>query len=129
MRRGLRLAGGVATLLAAFATLLAAFAAGHAQDAPADLGGPAGDPLAGRKVARMCAVCHGINGLSKQPDAPNLAGQDAGYIQRQLAAFKAGERHNEIMNAMAKTLGDQQMRDVAAYFAAIKVQVTDVPGP
>ena len=68
------------------------------------------------------------NGIAKLPEAANLAGQDAGYIQRQLAAFKSGERKNEIMSQVAGTLEDAQMADVAAYFAAIKVEVKEVPG-
>jgi len=121
MRRKL-LAGGACALLAG--VLLPA---ARAQDAAEN--GPPGDPLAGRKVARMCAVCHGINGLAKQPDAANLAGQDPGYIVRQLAAFRSGARKNETMNTMAQTLNDQQMRDVAAYFGGIRITVTSVPGP
>ncbi len=94
-----------------------------AQDAPA------GDPLAGRKLARtVCAPCHGANGIAKLPEAANLAGQDAGYLQRQLAAFRSGERKQEIMSQVAGTLSDQQMADVAAYFGAIKVEVRAVPG-
>jgi cytochrome c553 len=100
----------------------------RAQDVPDAVTGPPGDPLAGRKVARMCAVCHGINGLAKQPDAANLAGQDPGYLVRQLTAFKSGARRNETMNAMAQVLNQQQMRDVAAYFGGIKIAVTQVPG-
>ena len=113
------MAGGVATLLAVTFGCMPAWA----QDAPA------GDALAGRRMARtVCAPCHGTNGIAKLPEAANLAGQDAGYIQRQLAAFKSGERKNEIMSQIAGTLEDKQMADVAAYFAAIKVEVKEVPG-
>ena len=101
-----------------FAAALFAAPAVHAQDAPP------GDAVAGRKiVARSCAVCHGINGIAKVPDAANLAGQNADYLVRQLTAFRSGDRKNEIMSTMAQSLNDQQMRDVAAYFSAIAIQV------
>ena len=57
---------------------------------------------AGKKKARLCAVCHGLDGLSKNPEAPNLAGDDAGYIVKQLKAFQSGARQNEQMSIMAR---------------------------
>lgn len=47
---------------------------------------------AGRKKAQACAPCHGLNGVSTNPDAPNLAGDNATYIIRQLKAFKSRAR-------------------------------------
>lgn len=88
---------------------------------------PAGDPVAGRKVVRMCGACHGANGIAKNPEAANLAGQDAGYLARQLLAFRDGERKNEVMSVLAKTLTDQQIADVAAYYGAIEIQVVKTP--
>ena len=56
---------------------------------------------AGKEKAVACAVCHGLDGLSKNPDAPNLAGDNADYIIKQLKAFKTGTRQDERMSIMA----------------------------
>lgn len=81
----------------------------------------AGDISAGRRKAMQCAVCHGQNGIAVNPEAPNLAGEAAVYVERQLKAFRSGERKNEQMSIMAKELSDQDIADLAAWYAAIKV--------
>lgn len=87
-----------------------------------------GDPRAGRRLAgARCAVCHGNDGIARQPDAANLAGQTAIYVTNQLNAFRSGERKNEQMNIIAQELTDAQIRDLAAWYAAIQIEVT-VPG-
>ncbi|TCZ51934.1 c-type cytochrome [Roseicella aquatilis] len=88
----------------------------------------AGDPRAGRRLAgARCAVCHGNAGIAQQPDAPNLAGQNPAYLVTQLGHFRSGERRHEQMNLMARELSDAQIADLAAWYAAIEVEVT-VPG-
>lgn len=77
-----------------------------------------GSVEAGRAKAGTCAACHGIDGNSVTPDWPMLAGQHAGYIVRQLQAFKDGERTDVTMKPFADMLSEQDMLDVAAYFAA-----------
>jgi cytochrome c553 len=81
--------------------------------------------LAGKQKAMQCTPCHGQNGIAVNPDAPNLAGENPGYIERQLKAFRSGERKNEQMTIVAGGLNDQDIGDLAAWFAAIKV--TAVP--
>jgi len=76
-----------------------------------------GDIKAGSEKARACQVCHGKGGKSTNPTYPILAGQHAKYIIKQLKAFKAGVRKDPIMNGMASTLSEQDMEDVAAFFA------------
>ena len=71
-------------------------------------------------VTQICAACHGADGNSVAPANPNLAGQDADYITLQLAHFKAGIRVNPTMQAMAATLGDDDMRALGAYFGQQK---------
>ncbi len=88
----------------------------------------AGDPVSGRKVARVCAACHGINGIAKMPDAANLAGQNPDYLVRQLVAFRSGTRKNDTMSLLAAGLTDAQIADVAAYYGRIEIEVTKVPG-
>src|SRR5690606_31653001 len=77
-----------------------------------------GSVEAGRAKAATCAACHGIDGNSVTPDWPMLAGQHAGYIVRQLRAFKEGERTDVTMKPFADMLSEQDMLDVAAYFEA-----------
>jgi cytochrome c553 len=77
-----------------------------------------GSVEAGRAKAATCAACHGADGNSVTPDWPTLAGQHATYIVRQLRAFKEGERSDVTMKPFADMLSEQDMLDVAAYFAA-----------
>ena len=81
----------------------------------------AADAAAGREKAAACAVCHGIDGLHKVPDAPNLAGNGADYIIKQLEAFRTGARQHEQMSIIAKGLGEEDISDLAAWYASIKV--------
>jgi cytochrome c553 len=84
----------------------------------------AADPAAGRKVAAAtCAVCHGIDGLAKNPEAPHLAGENPTYLIKQLKAFKSGERKHEQMSIIAEGLNDDDMANVAAWYSKIKVTV------
>jgi cytochrome c553 len=87
----------------------------------------AGDAKAGRAKALACQACHGLDGLSKVPDAPNLAGQVEGYLVTQLRAFKSGARKSEAMSLVAATLSEQDIDNLAAYYAAIEVQLRRVP--
>ncbi len=87
------------------------------------------DVTAGRRVAvRACAACHGADGIAKLPEAANLAGQDATYLTRQLQAFQTGTRVHEQMSVIAKTLTEQQVSDVTAYYGAVQIEVVKVPG-
>lgn len=73
---------------------------------------------AGAGKAGLCVACHGQGGNSMIPDNPKLAGQHASYVYAQLKVLKSGERKAPAMNPMAAPLSDQDMKDVAAYFAA-----------
>jgi cytochrome c553 len=88
----------------------------------------AGDVKAGRAKALMCQACHGMDGLSKAPDAPNIAAQIEPYIVAQLQAFKSGTRKNEAMSVVALSLSDADITDLAAYFSAIEINVVKMPG-
>ena len=89
----------------------------------------AGDVKAGRAKALMCQACHGLDGLSKVPDAPNIAGQTEPYITMQLQAYKSGARKNDAMSVVAPTLSDNDIEDLAAYYSAIEISVGKLPGP
>lgn len=78
----------------------------------------AGDAAAGKQKAEACAACHGPGGYSTNPAWPRLAGQHADYIAKQLHDFKGGSRSNPIMSAQAVNLSEQDMADLAAFFAS-----------
>ena len=78
-----------------------------------------GDAAAGAGKAALCAACHGSDGIAVAPTFPNLAGQSATYLYVQLRAFKDGARDNAVMQPLAKTLTDQDMRNLAAHFASL----------
>lgn len=86
----------------------------------------AGDVKAGRAKAMMCQACHGLDGLSKTPDAPNIAGQIESYLVAQLQAFKTGLRKNEAMSVVTPPLSDKDIEDLAAYFSAIEIKIVKV---
>jgi len=77
-----------------------------------------GTAEAGAAKSAACAACHGMDGNSADPQYPKLAGQHERYIARQLTLYKSGERENAIMLGFATTLGEQDMRDIGAYFAS-----------
>jgi cytochrome c553 len=78
----------------------------------------AADAEAGKTKSAMCAACHGADGNSPLPNFPKLAGQHSDYIVKQLKEFKSGERKDATMNGMAAALSDQDMADIAAFYAA-----------
>ena len=82
------------------------------------------DPVAGQKLAAACAACHGLNGLSTLPNAPHLAGQPAIYVTEQLKNYRNGSRKNEVMAVIAKPLTDDQIDDLAAWYASIQITAT-----
>jgi cytochrome c553 len=88
----------------------------------------AGDVKAGRAKAMMCQACHGLDGLAKTPDAPNIAGQTEPYLIVQLQAFKTGLRKNEAMSVVMPPLSDADIEDLAAYYSAIEITIGKVPG-
>jgi cytochrome c553 len=97
-----------ATLIAAAFAASAAFAA---------------DPAAGKKVAQgTCAVCHGLDGIAKMPDAPHLAAENVEYLMRQLKAFRSGERKHEQMSIIAQSMSDEDMANVSAWYSSIKIK-------
>ncbi|MFC6488564.1 c-type cytochrome [Nitratireductor sp. GCM10026969] len=82
------------------------------------------DLEAGRRIASsQCRTCHGLDGIAQMPVAPHLAGESAIYLQTQLKAFRSGTRKSEMMNVVAKDLTDEDIANVAAWYAAIKIRV------
>ena len=83
----------------------------------------AADAKIGRKLAGQCQVCHGIDGIAKIPIAPHLAGESEIYLQTQLKAFRSGEREHEMMTVVAKELSDEDIVNLAAWYASIEISV------
>ena len=92
-------------LLAACVILSAAFSAGAA------------DPEAGQQKAATCAACHGVTGSSANPMWPSLGGQHESYIVQQLQAYQNGTRSDPMMTGMAMGLSEQDMQDIASFYA------------
>ena len=74
------------------------------------------------RAAQACAVCHGQLGIASAPDAPHLAGQPAFYVASQLRAYRNGSRRHEVMAVISKTLSDDDINNLAAWFAAIRIE-------
>ncbi len=87
----------------------------------------AGSVTAGRQKALMCQACHGMDGKAKIPEAPNLAGQSDIYLVKALKDYRSGARKNDMMSMVAPALKDQDIDDLAAYYAAIEVSVGPPP--
>lgn len=79
----------------------------------------AGDAEAGKAKAASCAGCHGAAGISSNPMWPNLAGQQAGYLAKQMKAFRDGTRNDPMMSPMAKPLTDADIDNIAAYYNSL----------
>jgi cytochrome c553 len=103
----------IRTALTTFILILACFGHAHAADA-----------VAGRaKVAGVCQACHGMDGLSKNPEAPNLAGQIENYLAKALTEYRSEVRKNEAMNIVSKELSDEDIANISAYYASIQIDV------
>lgn len=81
----------------------------------------AGDRDAGRQLAGQCRTCHGLDGYAQIPIAPHIGGEPAGYLRAQLTAFRDGRREHEMMSIVARNLTDQQIADLAAWYAGHRV--------
>jgi len=79
----------------------------------------AGDATAGKAKSGTCAGCHGTAGISKNPMWPNLAGQQQGYLVKQLKAFRDGSRTDPMMAPMAKSLSDEDIANLAAWYNSL----------
>jgi cytochrome c553 len=107
--------------------LLAAVAACAIGPLGANGAAAAGDIKAGRQKALACQTCHGLDGKSRLPEAPNLAGQTEVFLVKALKEFRSGERKNDMMSLVAPTLKDADIDDLAAYFAAIPITIGPPP--
>ena len=78
-----------------------------------------GDPVAGKARAAICSTCHGVDGNSPDPEVnPSLAGMDENYLFTATKAYANGEREHEIMRAMLLDFSDQDIANIAAFYAS-----------
>jgi len=96
---------------------LVTLAVALAASAPVLAGGSAD---AGKAKSATCAGCHGVDGNSAAPSFPKLAGQHEDYMYHSLKDYKSGKRKNPIMAGQVASLSDQDMQDLAAFFAKQK---------
>jgi len=75
----------------------------------------------GRKVAAVCANCHGDGGNSTKPSIPNLAGQNPAYLLEQLRQFADGRRRNEFMEGMIRAMNSDEKIGMVLFYAAQEV--------
>lgn len=111
------------TTMAAVVTLLV-FAGGAKAEQPiaGGMNVSDGDAKAGKSKSELCHGCHGVDGISIDPTTfPNLAGQYAGYIFKQVQDFQNGNRQDDTMSAMAATVTSlQDLKDISVYFSKQK---------
>lgn len=88
-----------------------------------------GDFEAGKEKSITCGACHGADGNSVNPVWPSLAGQHATYTVAQLQAFKNGSRSEPLMLGQVMTLSDEDMRNLAVYFASMPAAAKAVADP
>lgn len=83
----------------------------------------AGDAKAGQAKAAMCGACHGADGNSAAPNFPKLAGQGERYLLKQMNDIKSGNRNILEMTGLLTNMSEQDMADIAAYFASQNMSV------
>ncbi len=125
-----------ALLLGGTVALLAARVVVHAQApaapaaAPAPAGPLKGDPVHGKAISYTCLGCHGISGYKNaypMYSVPELRGQSPDYLVAALHEYRDGDRSFITMHAQAEELSDQDMADIAAYFAGTPLRPTGKP--
>jgi cytochrome c553 len=87
-----------------------------------------GDAANGKTKAAVCFACHGADGNAVDPQYPRLAGQYNEYLQQILHEYKDGRRNNPIMKGMVATLSDQDIEDIAAYYAGLPTKLDTLKG-
>ncbi len=70
----------------------------------------------------QCAACHGADGIARERDVPDLAGQHDVYIYNQLKAFKSGKRPHKEMRFMGRHMSDEEMQAIADYYSSLPKQ-------
>ena len=77
----------------------------------------------GKALSSQCSVCHGKNGIAKDPESPNLAGQSALYLEKALVDYQKGLREDRRMSIIAKALSMEDVKNLAAWYSAFELTV------
>lgn len=83
------------------------------------------DLSAGKALSSQCSVCHGQNGIAKDPESSNLAGQSALYIEKTLVDYQKGTREDRRMSIIAKGLSMEDIKNLAAWYSAFELTVKE----
>jgi len=83
------------------------------------------DMAKGKALSSQCSVCHGKNGIAKDPESPNLAGLSSLYIEKTIVDYQKGLREDRRMSIIAKTLSMEDIKDLAAWYSAFEITVKE----
>ena len=83
------------------------------------------DKAKGKALSVQCSVCHGKDGIAKDPEAPNLAGMSALYIEKTIVDYQKGFREDRRMSIIAKGLSIEDIKDLAAWYSAFEITVKE----
>ena len=86
-----------------------------------------GDAAAGKAATAACAGCHGADGNSAIPTNPSLAGQNYTYLVQAINDYRSGARKNAIMNGMVAALKDEDVANIAKYYASQSGSLVSMP--
>lgn len=85
----------------------------------------AADMAIGKSLSVQCSVCHGKNGIAKDPESPNLAGLSALYIEKTLVDYQKGMRQDRRMSIIAQSLSMEDIKNLAAWYSAFELTVKE----
>jgi len=83
------------------------------------------DMAKGKALSAQCSVCHGKDGIAKDPESPNLAGLSSLYIEKTIVDYQKGLREDRRMSIVAKALSMQDIKDLAAWYSAFEITVKE----
>jgi cytochrome c553 len=83
------------------------------------------DMAKGKALSAQCSVCHGKNGIAKDPESPNLAGLSSLYIEKTIVDYQKGLREDRRMSIIAQSLSMEDIKDLAAWYSAFELTVKE----
>lgn len=87
-----------------------------------------GDPAKGKAASTACSACHGSDGNSTDPQYPRLAGQYQAYLLQAMREYKTGDRDNAVMKGFVANLSEQDLKDLASYYARLPGRMETLQG-
>ncbi len=83
------------------------------------------DMAKGKALSAQCSVCHGKDGIAKDPESPNLAGLSSLYIEKTIVDYQKGLREDRRMSIIAKSLSIEDIKNLAAWYSAFELTVKE----